>query len=71
MLWIESIESPKLEVTGKKARRTSKEGPEQNFERRVLERAYYLFENGEGEDADRNYFAALKIELRIALNSSG
>ena len=37
------------------------------LERRVLERAYFLFKNGHSEDADCNYFTALKTEMSLML----
>ncbi|CAE7843560.1 unnamed protein product, partial [Symbiodinium necroappetens] len=37
-----------------------------SLEQRVLERAYFLFQNGHSSDADENYFTALRIEMTLS-----
>ncbi|CAE7949355.1 rbcG [Symbiodinium sp. KB8] len=55
--------SSSFQVTEEMAREAYKRGLGCSLERRVLERAYFLFQNGQSEDADANYFTALRIEL--------
>lgn len=55
--------SSSFQVTEEMAREAYKRGLECCLEQRVLERAYFLFQNGQSEDADFNYFTALRIEL--------
>ncbi|CAE7219523.1 rbcG [Symbiodinium sp. CCMP2592] len=55
--------SSSFQVTEEMAREAYERGLGCCLERRVLERAYFLFQNGQSEDADFNYFTALRIEL--------
>ncbi|CAE7740541.1 rbcG [Symbiodinium sp. CCMP2456] len=55
--------SSSFQVTEEMAREAYERGLGCSMEQRVLERAYFLFQNGQSEDADANYFTALRIEL--------
>ncbi|CAE7722125.1 rbcG [Symbiodinium pilosum] len=52
-----------VEVTEEFARKMHERGLAPSLQERVLKRAYFLFENGESDDSERNYFKALRIEL--------
>ncbi|CAE7027727.1 unnamed protein product [Symbiodinium natans] len=60
---VERVCSPPVHVTDAMARRAHERGLSPSLQKRVLERAYFLFENGESDDSERNYFKALRIEL--------
>lgn len=51
------------------AREAYEHGLECGLEQRVLERAYFLFLLGHSNDANFNYFTALKTELSLLLAS--
>lgn len=42
-----------------------------DLEKRVLERAYFMYIGGVSDDQCRNYFEALRIELRLLMSSTG
>ena len=49
-------------------RSAQRAGLPHDLEKRVLERAYFLFMNGVSEDQEQNYFEALRIELSLLMN---
>ena len=55
--------SDRAQVTEEFARKMHERGLAPSLQERVLKRAYFLFENGESDDSERNYFKALRIEL--------
>ncbi|CAE7219539.1 unnamed protein product [Symbiodinium sp. CCMP2592] len=59
--------SSSSQVTDEMAREAHERGLGCCLERRVLERAYFLYKNGHSEDADFNYFTALKHEMSLML----
>ncbi|CAJ1367474.1 unnamed protein product [Effrenium voratum] len=56
------------EVTDEMVVTAQRGGLPPDLERRVLERAYFLFLNGVSDDQCRNYFEALRIELGQMIN---
>lgn len=60
-----------LKVTDAMVMTAQRGGLTPDLEKRVLERAYFMYIGGVSDDQCRNYFEALRIELRLLMSSTG
>lgn len=60
-----------LKVTDAMVMTAQRGGLTPDLEKRVLERAYFMYIGGVSDDQCRNYFEALRIELALLMSSTG